>query len=138
MGETKMDEGKIKEKAGKAARKICISGCFAGYTSCKKPQHVAKSNLVAPISLIGENTICPLQKYDVPYSLPKPFWEGLESQPTLDDCFWICANCDHGAVHQKEKDLVLDRPGWDTICIDCPVELTRDSIEECLAEARMS
>lgn len=118
----------ISKKAEAAAALVCCAGCFAGYETCEKEQH---TEVAQRLELVGTNPTCPLHKYNVPFNKP----EFLGPRPTLDDGFWLCANCEHGELAEEGSDMVVNRVKLIQVCVDCPVKFVEENIQECLAEA---
>lgn len=119
----------IAERAADTACKICDSDCMASYDCPKKA--------ASPWPLFGKETVCPLAKYDVSEK-PKtdnPFGPRI----SLEDLFYVCANCKHANVIESEDTWEIERERtFETVCIDCPVQMCRDNILEARAEAAMS
>lgn len=122
-----------KQQAIEAAKKVCTSGCIACF-ECGK----SKSNF-GSISRFGNNEICPLAKYDVEHKDDREgFLESLLNNPDLDDLFILCKHCDHrDSSDDKENDISISSC-YETHCMDCPVQMCRENIQECAAEAAMS
>lgn len=124
----------VAQRGEAAAKKICVRGCLAGYESCDRPQR----NKEAAVRLIREDNGCPLAKYNVPDVPEKPFPENLVDRLKGEDTFWACANCKDGGLIEEGEQWVITTPNWETACVDCPVQMHRESIEELEAEARCS
>lgn len=116
-------------RARETACKLCNSTCIASYECSKKTKSL--------LPLIGKETVCPLAKYDVPEAPVRDSIFGPSI--TMDDLFYACADCKHAKVFAEGDEWVLDRDAsYEDACIDCPVQICRDNILECMAEAAMS
>lgn len=123
----------ISEQLLAAASKVCTSGCIACF-ECGK----SKSSF-SHLSPFGTNKICPLGKYDVKHDdSPKDFIESLRNNPDLDDLFVLCKHCEHRDQPKDEDDELSLESCFETYCMDCPVQMCRETIQECAAEAAMS
>lgn len=123
--------------ANSGAQKICgQGGCLCGYP-CSRPEHKEKN--FKPLPLIGSSSECPLEKYPVIHDT-RHWTERTreESTPTEDEFFALCARCNNTGDIELAGDSMTVRPIDFKKCIDCPVHMTRESIEEAAAEARMS
>lgn len=108
-------------------KKICGNGCIAGF-SCGHPR-------TRHIRLFGQETTCPLEKYNITDVETKIPW--FERKPvTEDELMAICVRCDHAIVKESENGLSAEYADFARFCIDCPVVSVRDSIAEAKAEAR--
>lgn len=119
------------------AQKICgPGGCLCGYP-CSRPEHKEKS--FKPLDLFGPSTVCPLEKYPVTHDT-RHWTERTfdESNPTQDEFFALCALCDNTGDVEIAGDEMTVTPIDFKRCMDCPVHIMRENIEENRAEARMS
>lgn len=119
------------------AQKICgQGGCLCGY-DCSRPDH--KEPNFKPMSLLVPGNDCPLEKYPVTHDTRH--WTErtfAESSPTEDELFCLCAMCDNTGDTEINGDKMTVTPADPMRCYDCPVQMTRECIEENAAEARMS
>lgn len=116
-------------RARETACKLCDSTCIASYDCSKKSRSL--------LPLVGKEAVCPLAKYDVPKKPEKDSIFGPSI--TMEDLFYACADCKHAKVFAEGGKWVLNRDGcYEDACIDCPVQMCRDNILECIAEAAMS
>lgn len=123
----------IKNELIAAARKVCDSECIACY-ECGKSKTIGRT-----LPLIGKNTVCPLQKYNIEHNDgPKSFLERLQNDATLEDLDFLCEYCEHRDKSKDTPESFSIGNCYMTHCLDCPVQMYRDGIEECAAEARMS
>lgn len=120
----------LQAQATVAAKKVCVNDCPAAYPTCMKCKKV--------IPLVGKENICPLAKYNVPQERnPKPWHEiGAAEVMSYGDSFALCACCEYGKLSKDETEVT--RMGFCEVCIDCPVNMCEDNLEEAEAEARMS
>lgn len=113
---------------------ICGCGqCLCAY-DCG---HRNKPDFVRELNLMGKETTCPLAKYHVKPD-PRTFWERLESgdttEVTVADCWNFCANhCEHAVTEANGTTRLAD---YETVCIDCPVNMARESISLSESESR--
>lgn len=118
----------VEEKAYETACKVCSPNCIASYDCPKK----ATAGLLPPA---GTETVCPLAKYDAPAEVKDPFKDHI----SLEDLFYACRNCEHVNNLDEEKNWERDREKvFETVCIDCPIQMCRENILEARAEAAMS
>ena len=116
-------------RARETACKLCGSTCIASYDCPKKSRSL--------LPLVGKEAVCPLAKYDVPEAPARDSIFG--PSVTMEDLFYACADCKHAKVFAEGDEWVLDRESsYEAACIDCPVQMCRDNIHECMAEAAMS
>ena len=116
-----------------AASKVCTSGCIACF-ECGKSK--SSFNHLPPF---GTNKICLLEKYGVEHDdSPKDIIESLKNNPDLDDLYILCKHCEHrDSSKDKDNELSIESC-FETHCMDCPVQMCRETIQECTAEAMMS
>lgn len=123
-------------KEQKAAAKICGRGtCYCGYNICANPSCKASS----PVPLVGTDEECPLAKYHSPIT-PKPvtreellaLWLDKITRTELNA---LCRACD-----RRETDANGDttQDCYFAHCLDCPVNGTREAMDENEAEARVN
>ena len=119
----------ISERAYETACKVCSPNCIAPYDCPKKN---AETAILPPV---GTETVCPLAKYNAPAEIKDPFKNCI----SLEDLFYVCRNCEHVNNLDKENDWEINREKvFETVCIDCPVQMCRENILETRAEAAMS
>ena len=120
-----------------AATRICGAGnCFCGYKVCSNPT----GRVTNPVSMIGSDEVCPLAKYKCK-NIPKPtsrdklldYWQ--KCRVSKGDCALLCGECDY---LETDSDGYISEDCYFKHCMDCPVNRTRESIEETEAEARCS
>lgn len=129
------------ENAKNAAKAVCGQGeCIA----CYNCGHKNKTKGVMP--KLGTAEKCPLEAYNV---IPdtRTFIEKLKAgdlcrntEENLEGLFALCACCEHAEVIEKESsyELSIDDRAYMLNCIDCPVRMARDDIQENMTEAAMS
>lgn len=128
-----MDNHRIEVQLQKAAAKICDPGCIACFDCGKNKERAVN------LPLCGTNTVCPLQRYDIDHSkAPADMLARLMNEPTLEDCSLLCQFCEHRNASNDTEDSISLESCFATHCIDCPVEMCREGIEELAAEAAMS
>ena len=117
-------------------RKLCGEGnCIAHFDCGHK-----KSTLVHPARPLGNSTVCPLAKYNTPpVENVKPWYERHVSEYTVteDEIFALCADCDNAEVTEDGDMYVVNRKDIHQ-CVDCPVKMTEECMQELAAEAMMS
>lgn len=124
----------FEKEAKSGAKKICgIGTCICAYP-CGHQNRKERG-----LKLYGENQKCPLEKYnvipdkrkffDIPYK---------ESNPSPDELFALCANCQFAEVEEFTDHYEVNMKSLEKYCIDCPVNLVRESMQELAAEAAMS
>lgn len=117
-------------------RKLCGEGtCIAAF-DCGHP----KNKLIHPARLLSTNTVCPLAKYNTPPDENvKPWYERHVSETTVsgDEIFALCADCDNAEVTEDGDMYVVTRKDIH-LCVDCPVKMTEECMQELAAEAMMS
>ena len=127
---------KYEDKAKAAAMKVCGMGeCYAPYP-CNHKNHAC-----CGLSPITDDDTCPMEKYHVVEKDERPWYEVpcSEREVTTDDIFYLCANCDYAVVESVGDGYEqITRVGFKEHCLDCPVKLIEDSIQEDAAEAVMS
>lgn len=129
-----------KNELHEAAMKFCRKGCPANYKNCARCQEVQ----LAKVQMIGTNSVCPLAKYAVPeQSEVSDFIKRLASLPDINDCDVLCMACEHCGVEDRGEHFILslghgDLDEYRNYCLDCPVGMAREHIQESSAEARMS
>ena len=114
-------------------KKFCNRHCYSAYETCGYDRNATM--LGEPMISTGD--VCPLAKYGVPEHTEANGW------PTLEDCDIACMSCENCGIEETGKGYSLSfghgsYDAWVDICLDCPVWQTRESIEEAMAEARMS
>jgi hypothetical protein len=81
--------------------------------------------------------MCPIQCYEIeeirePQKLPN-----RDSHVSVEELKAICALCDHSAVEFLADDIYINKElCFSEYCVDCPVEMALESINETEAEAR--
>lgn len=118
------------------AKAVCGQGqCVCAY-DCG---HSNKPEFVQSLHLLGKETTCPLAKYNV---IPdtRSFWErmmaGEAVKLSVDDCWQFCSkHCEHA---ETSEDGIVRLKNYESVCIDCPVNMVRETLSENAAEARMS
>lgn len=138
MYETNLSKAQIARldrEAASAAKKICGCGeCLCAY-QCNHENHSDH-----PVSAIGKDTTCPLAKYNItpePKSLG-PAWlrkSRSELEPSYAELAAVCAKCEFSKM--KNGEVLRDDCFYDH-CLDCPVYMTEESMQETAAEARSS
>lgn len=119
------------------AKKICTNHCIASF-ECGKTKAAAGN-----LPLCGTNTVCPLQEYDVQHSNSmrlekKDILSWWQNEPTLDELDTLCQYCTHRDKSNDTDTTFSTESCFVTHCIDCPVQMYRENIEEATAEAMMS
>ena len=129
------------ETAEKAAKQVCGRGeCFCAY-ECGHSNKAGNGKSCVPT--VGEDTVCPIAKYNVTPDT-RTFEERLathEQDVDMNGLFALCACCEHSDGAEKVRDCyVLNRTTecYMNHCLDCPVNMTRECMEEGCAEAAMS
>ena len=63
-----------------------------------------------------------------------------EPNEIMEGMFAVCAMCDHSGAVRKDDCYELTRTDrtYESVCLDCPLQMARDALQENLAEARMS
>ena len=122
-----------KDHAKETAEILCTTYCFCGY-NCGKPHG---QGILKVQTLLGDGTKCPLAKYGITPQPPKSLLNGYKS-PSVDDLWDLCADCEHSRLRADQGQLIIDLSEFETKCIDCPVQQTREDILEAEAEANMS
>ena len=120
-------KGLFVKKAAKAAALICRQGCLGNFDSCSR---------CTGKSRIGIMESCPLEVYGV-----KPQTASLTGpRASEEDCFFLCLACEHTKVVEDDSGfyIVNDDEICFEYCVDCPVEMRLQDIEENFAEARAS
>ena len=124
----------MKQKLLEAATRICTPACIAGY-DCGKSK---AAGFGKPIPLFNkENAVCPLEKYKIEHKELSKNWLDAD-YPTLEDIFLLCKYCDHRDSNMDTEDTISIENCFMTHCMDCPVQMCRESIAECDAEASCS
>ena len=117
-------------------RKLCGEGnCIAHFDCGHK-----KSTLVHPARPLGKSTVCPLAKYNTqPVENVKPWYERQVSEYTVteDEIFALCADCDNAEVTEDGDEYLLTRKEI-RLCMDCPVKMVEECMQEMAAEAMMA
>ena len=119
--------------AERTARSLCaMGGCFSGYNcghADRKTPH--------PLPLMGADKECPIAKYNTePPSAPTEIDE--------NGLFAICACCPHtkGAKPDPKDNRRMIIDADDNLltnhCIDCPVQMAWENMQEAKAEAGCS
>ena len=121
----------LEEEALKIAGNICCNDCIANFQSCKFSSGQG-------LPRVGVGATCPLEKYKVVE--PAKASAFVQKKVTVDDCYTVCANCEHATVTKQKKGFfaVDIKDAFESFCLDCPVQMLRDCIQENEAEARMS
>ena len=122
------------ETAQEFAKVVCGRGqCVCAY-DCG---HANKSKLAQGLHLLGKETTCPLAKYNV---IPdtRSFWErmmaGEAVKLSVNDCWQFCSKyCKHAETSEKGTVHLND---YEEVCVDCPVNMARESISLGDAESR--
>lgn len=124
-------------KVENIARKICGAGeCACAYEVCSNPD-LRISN---PLQQLGADKVCPLTKYHCE-PIPKPtnradllrYWQS--TRVTVTECNTLCHHCEH---FDCDDDGLQSTDEYFAHCLDCPVNRTREAIQEMEAEAAMS
>lgn len=117
------------------ATKLCGRGnCTCAY-SCNH-----ENKMPINLGLVGPVTTCPLEKYNIsPVKDTRPWWQipREETEPSNDELFAVCAECEHGEVIEDGEYYTIEPHNY-RICLDCPVRMYIDGRNEAEAEARMS
>ena len=124
-----------------AAKRLCgCDQCFGNY-DCGHPNNVSKN---IRMSKLSEDTVCPLAHYNAEVDT-RSFAERLMAgeKPLEDsDIFAICACCEYsnGAKEIGEElvELDLTEESYMKHCLDCPVHMAFECMQENRAEAEMS
>lgn len=131
----------FEEDAKKAAKDVCGNGLCCCSFNCG---HTNKSGFMLPN--IGENTTCPLEKYNIVPDT-RTFAEKLKAgdkilspEKQIEQMFAICACCEYVDVVENGEYFEIERSEqvYHAYCLDCPVQKTTEAIEENMAEAMMS
>jgi len=129
------------EDAAKMAKQVCGIGECMGCFNCG---HENKCKNLLP--QYGKGSKCPLEEYNVAPD-KRTFRERIESgeytpgtEETLNGLFALCACCEHSGIIEKDGlyELCRTDEAFIDYCIDCPVNMARESTQECLSEAGMS
>ena len=127
---------KYEEQAKAAAKKVCgIGECIAPYP-CDHSNHVCYG-----LSPITADVTCPMEKYQIAEKDERPWYEVpySEREVTQEDIFYLCANCKYAVIEPMEDGYEqIIRVGFEEHCLDCPVKMIEDTIQEGAAEAAMS
>lgn len=109
-------------------KKVCGYGtCFCGY-DCG---HTNKAPRVVPI--MGTETMCPLAEFHVEPDGRSYFDRAPEENAlSLEDLWEVCYACPHATV---SGDLVT-LTDFSIVCLDCPIQAVRETLNECEAESR--
>lgn len=125
------------KRAMEAATILCGSGqCIA----CYECGHCNHSN-VTGLPPVGEQTVCPLSKYEVvpdTRSFAEKLKAGDNDSLDINGLFSICACCSHcDDVKVDGNEYTLDRSegSYYAYCMDCPVAMAWDNLQEGMAEA---
>lgn len=144
MSEKKLSKETIQElfeeRTQEEAKRICgIGQC----TSCYTCDHANKQP--AMFKPFGKSDKCPLSSYNVTPDT-RTYKERLEAgeafispQEELEATFAVCACCKHAGVVEKDNCYELSRieESYNDFCLDCPVHLIQEGIQEVMAEAAM-
>ena len=121
--------------AQRCAEKICVDSCPCYYDSC------VRKNRTRRLPRYGISAKCPIAKYEVnPESTetedsPYKTYPGKEFSVTKDELFAVCALCDRAALKETKRRFELEVDDcYADFCIDCPVCLVRDNMDESVAE----
>lgn len=127
-----MTQKVIDRLAVSGANKICGRGsCVCSYPC----GHTNRKDMGIP--LIGNSTTCPLDKYNVqPVQESRPWYRipVEEVEPTRDELFALCSKCANATLQQDKDGLYAKRTNLD-LCLDCPVKLTEEAMDESACEA---
>lgn len=124
------------QAAASGAKKICNGSCISGIP-CNRPE--MKASFPAPQRPFNPgNTNCPLSVYPV-CKQTKPWYECRreELEPSQDEIFSLCALCENSNVTEDGDSYVLERVSLKN-CMDCPVKMCEENMQELAAEAAMS
>lgn len=126
----------MKEKENQlyeAAKKVCTNHCISSF-ACGKTKISA-----GHLPLCGTNKVCPLQEYNVQHREGKEdMMRHIMCGPTMEDLDLLCENCKHRDKYKDTRNTFSLDSCFETHCIDCPVQMDREGIEETIAEAMMS
>lgn len=120
--------------AESGAKKICTKDCHLHF-DCGHPD---KDPWPGFVPLFGTEK-CPLEKYHVQHDSESFSCGDIRAvEPTDDELTALCGACSNGSiVFDKDGSPKAIADNWRK-CMDCPVEHTRESIEEERAEAACS
>lgn len=112
------------------ASAVCGNGpCVCGY-DCGHSNKIESATL----PLVGKETVCPLAKYHVKQD-SRTFYERMRAgdvfEITEKDCWNFCAkHCEHAEVSTTNGEATIHLKDFDSACIDCPVQMARESLIE--------
>lgn len=142
---TKISEIEIQELFGETARKTANQVCGQGQClGCFNCGHTNKADYL--MNKHSNGTQCPLEKYNVKPDT-RTFKELLESEEynpnienQMENMFSVCACCEHSNVIEKDGYYELDRTEEDycEYCLDCPINMALETLQEGMAEASIS
>lgn len=135
FGPIEREEFRLCAESG--AKKLCNQFCIAPY-ACgnQKEPYPGAPNPVCT----GET--CPVAKYHAYNTNDDKWWEhhASEQYTSEDEIFALCALCENSVVKQSPEDedvFIATRVElWK--CLDCPVKMVEESMQENAAEAAMS
>lgn len=116
-----------RKEAAESAKKLCNPSCIcrAGCGREKKGE--------GSLPLLDPGFICPLEKYGITDRTPPVF---PRARVTEEDVFYLCADCGNGKVeHTRNGEAVTAADGRK--CLDCPVNMAWEAMQEFRAEAAM-
>lgn len=134
-----MNKNKIHELAMNGATKLCnCEACFVPFPCERKKWHPRQGS-ISSLTPIGNDTECRLKAYPVKEDTNKKPWyerKRTEYEITYDELAAICAECSYARVAGKE--IIRSDQDYYNHCLDCPVQMTREAMDEASAEAANS
>lgn len=128
------------EKAKRGAMIVCGEGQCFGCFDCG---HLNKAD--QPVARVGKGNVCPVAGYNVQpdnrsFIEKLNAGEGYDPEKDSECLFAVCACCEHATVTENGGRYTLHRSSDDyrNYCLDCPVNMCMESMQETTAEAAMS
>lgn len=128
--EFKFSSSAQQKRVEATVKKVCGYGtCYCAF-SCG---HANKAD--APVPLTGKSAACPLAEFNVQPD-GRSFFERSREENTLtvDELWEVCSACPHAEVNQSGVSL----KDFYTVCLDCPIQATRENVSESIAEGACS
>lgn len=134
-----MGKKNIHDLAMSGATKLCnCDACFSPFPCERKKWHSRQDNFRS-LTPIGKDTECRLKVYPVQEEKDKKPWyerKRTEYEITYKELVAICAECPNAKL--VGNDIVRTDDAYINHCLDCPVQQTRESMDEAAAEAASS